>query len=58
MWEQTGVFVQKSLEDESMGWWSEDGAWPSCLDEFVAFVRGRRGTDGEGGDEEGDSMEL
>ncbi|KAI4185611.1 MAG: hypothetical protein L6R41_004014 [Letrouitia leprolyta] len=60
VWEQTGVFVQKSLEDESMGWWSEDGAWPSCLDEFVAFVSERKGVDGDGdgGDEEADSMEL
>ncbi|KAL9058883.1 MAG: hypothetical protein Q9206_001716 [Seirophora lacunosa] len=55
VWEQTGVFVVKSLEDESMGWWSEEGAWPSCLDEFVAFVRSRRG-EGQGG--EGDGMEL
>lgn len=54
------MFVQKSLEDESMGWWSEDGAWPSCLDEFVAFVSERKGVDGDGdgGDEEADSMEL
>ncbi|KAL8879029.1 MAG: hypothetical protein Q9198_003280 [Flavoplaca austrocitrina] len=43
MWEQTAVFVAKSLEDESMGWWSEDGAWPGCLDELVGFVRDKRG---------------
>ncbi len=43
MWEQTGVFVAKSLEDESMGWWSEEGAWPGCLDEFVGFVKEKRG---------------
>ncbi|KAL9000279.1 MAG: hypothetical protein Q9169_000996 [Polycauliona sp. 2 TL-2023] len=54
MWEQTGVFVGKSLEDESMGWWSEDGAWPGCLDEFVGFVREKRG--GGGGKEEGMGM--
>ncbi|KAL8812916.1 MAG: hypothetical protein Q9223_000451 [Gallowayella weberi] len=50
MWEQTGVFVQKSLEDESMGWWSEEGAWPGCLDEFVGFVREKRG--------KGEEMEM
>lgn len=42
MWDQTGVFMFKSLEDEDMGWWSEDGAWPGVLDEFVAFVRDKR----------------
>ncbi|KAI4132228.1 MAG: hypothetical protein LQ347_002647, partial [Umbilicaria vellea] len=34
MWDQTGVFVGRCLADESMGWWSEDGAWPGVLDEF------------------------
>lgn len=42
MWEQTGAFVLKSLEDDSMKWWSEDGAWPSVLDDFVGYVRERR----------------
>ncbi|MCJ1462573.1 Scaffold-type E3 ligase [Pseudocyphellaria aurata] len=45
MWDQTGVFVLKSLEDESMSWWSEDGAWPGVLDDFVAYVREKRGED-------------
>ncbi|MCJ1401197.1 Scaffold-type E3 ligase [Xylographa trunciseda] len=49
MWDQTGVFALKSLEDGSMAWWSEDGAWPGVLDEFVLFVRERRG-DGGGGE--------
>lgn len=43
MWDQTGVFALKSLEDESMSWWSEDGAWPGVLDEFVVYVREKRG---------------
>jgi len=47
MWDQTGSFMAKTLEDEGMGWWSEDGAWPGVLDEFVGFVRERRGV-GEG----------
>ncbi len=42
MWEQTGVFLFKSLEDESMAWWSEDGAWPGVLDDFVQFVKEKR----------------
>lgn len=56
VWEQTEVFVVKSLEDEGMGWWSEEGAWPSCLDEFVGFVRERRGNGT--GREDGEEMEL
>lgn len=43
MWDQTGVFAMKSLEDESMGWWSEDGAWPGVLDEFVFYIKEKRG---------------
>lgn len=42
MWDQTGVFVHKSLEDESMSWWSEEGSWPGVIDEFVAFVKAKR----------------
>ena len=49
MWDQTGIFATKSKEDESMAWWSEDGAWPGVLDEFVGFVREKR--PGRGGDE-------
>ncbi|MCJ1384406.1 Scaffold-type E3 ligase [Xylographa soralifera] len=52
MWDQTGVFALKSLEDGTMAWWSEDGAWPGVLDEFVIFVRERRGDGGEGMDVE------
>lgn len=36
------MFALKSLDDESLGWWSEDGAWPGVLDEFVAFVAEKR----------------
>ena len=42
MWDQAAVFVLKSLEDETMSWWSEDGAWPGVLDEFVRFVEEKR----------------
>ena len=52
MWDQTGEFVMKSLADESMSWWSEDGAWPGVLDEFVAFVEAKRGQGGN------DAMEV
>lgn len=47
LWEQTEVFMRKTLEDESFGWWSADGAWPGTLDEFVGFVLKKRGEEGE-----------
>ncbi|MCJ1478833.1 Scaffold-type E3 ligase [Lambiella insularis] len=55
MWDQTGVFALKSLEDASMSWWSEDGAWPGVLDEFVGYVKERTGI---GKTEEGDGMDI
>jgi len=48
MWDQTLVFARKCLGDETMSWWSEDGAWPGVLDEFVVFVKGKR--EGDGGE--------
>ncbi|KAI4868445.1 DUF298-domain-containing protein [Hypoxylon rubiginosum] len=39
MWNQTFEFAVKSREDESLGFWSEDGAWPGVVDEFVAWYR-------------------
>lgn len=49
MWDQTLTFVDKTLADESMSWWSEDSAWPGVIDEFVEYVqKEKRG--GQGGD--------
>ena len=56
MWDQTGVFIHKSQEDESMAWWSEDGAWPGAIDEFVGFVKEKRKAAAGGGG--GDSMDV
>ncbi|SZF02504.1 unnamed protein product [Blumeria hordei] len=39
MWNQTLEFFQKSMQDESLSFWSEDGAWPGVIDEFVAYVK-------------------
>ncbi|OTB02236.1 hypothetical protein M426DRAFT_322818 [Hypoxylon sp. CI-4A] len=39
MWNQTFEFALKSMEDESLGFWSEDSAWPGVIDEFVAWYR-------------------
>jgi DCN1-like protein 1/2 len=43
MWNQTFEFFQKSMQDETMSFWSEDGAWPSVIDDFVAYVKDKRG---------------
>jgi DCN1-like protein 1/2 len=47
MWNMTLEFALKSLEDETMSWWEEAGAWPGVLDEFVHFVMEKRKKDGE-----------
>ena len=39
MWDQTLSFAQKTLEDESLKWWSEDSAWPGVIDEFVEYAQ-------------------
>jgi len=43
LWEQTEVFMRKTQEDESLGWWTADGAWPGALDDFVLWVKVKRG---------------
>lgn len=39
MWNQLFEFYLKSLEDEKLTFWSEDGAWPGVIDDFVAYVK-------------------
>jgi len=43
MWNQTYEFFLKSVQDETLGFWSEDGAWPGVIDEFVAYAKEKRG---------------
>ncbi|KFY34541.1 hypothetical protein V494_06675 [Pseudogymnoascus sp. VKM F-4513 (FW-928)] len=43
MWNQTLEFSTKSRGDEEMSFWSEEGAWPSVIDDFVVWVREKRG---------------
>jgi len=43
MWNQTFEFFRKTLEDETLSFWSEDGAWPGVIDDFVAYVKEKRG---------------
>lgn len=45
LWNMVGELVIKTQEPggENMDWWSEDGAWPMAVDEFVTFVKEKRG---------------
>lgn len=47
LWNMVGELVMKTRENdgESLGWWTEDGAWPMAIDEFVAFVKETRKSD-------------
>ncbi len=44
MWNMTLEFALKTLEDETLGFWSEDGAWPGVVDEFVAWYGKKKNT--------------
>ncbi|CAG8956616.1 hypothetical protein HYFRA_00011927 [Hymenoscyphus fraxineus] len=50
MWNMTLEFLQKAMGDETLSFWNEDGAWPSVIDDFVAWVKEKRG--------EGERMET
>lgn len=43
LWEQLEVFLRKALEDENLDFWDADAAWPGLIDEFVDFVKEKRG---------------
>lgn len=48
LWNQVAELVSKTREEggETLAWWSEDGAWPTAVDDFVAFVKERRAQEG------------
>lgn len=48
LWNQVAELVKKTQEPggEGLGWWSEDGAWPTAVDDFVAFVKEKRAVGG------------
>ena len=41
MWNQTLEFANKTIDDETLGFWSPDGAWPGVIDDFVAWFRAK-----------------
>jgi DCN1-like protein 1/2 len=42
VWDQTLAFAEKTVEHGGLGFWSEDGAWPGVVDEFVEWVKTER----------------
>ncbi|KAB2581326.1 Defective in cullin neddylation protein 1 [Lasiodiplodia theobromae] len=52
MWDQLFNFAEKSLEDETLSFWSEDGAWPGVIDEFVDWARTEKGRGAKQEDDE------
>ncbi|KAK5655322.1 hypothetical protein OQA88_5889 [Cercophora sp. LCS_1] len=39
MWNQTFIFANKTMADDTLGFWSEDQAWPGVIDDFVLWCR-------------------
>ncbi|KAK6448955.1 hypothetical protein FP744_10005205 [Trichoderma asperellum] len=39
MWNMILEFALKTKKDESLSFWSEDGAWPSVIDDFVEWCK-------------------
>ncbi|KAK3077594.1 hypothetical protein LTS18_009819 [Coniosporium uncinatum] len=51
LWDQTYEFAEKTLGDEEMAWYDEStSAWPAVVDEFIGWVKERRGSGGGGGE--------
>lgn len=48
LWNQVAELVAKTRGPggERLEWWSEDGAWPTAVDDFVAFVKEKRAAGG------------
>lgn len=44
LWNQVYQLVTKTREPngETLEWWTEDGAWPTAVDDFVSFVKEKR----------------
>lgn len=39
LWDQTLLLSEKTKEDGSLSWWSEESAWPGVIDEFVEWAK-------------------
>jgi len=56
MWNQTLEFARRTMEDDSLGFWNEDQAWPGVIDDFVVWCREQGFV--ESGKKEGEGMEV
>jgi DCN1-like protein 1/2 len=54
LWTQLRLFVVKTMEDETLSFWSEEQAWPGLVDEFVLWCREK----GVVGTQNGEAMEV
>ena len=50
LWNQTLLFAYKTLEDETLGFWSEEQAWPGLIDDFVVWCKKNGVVKGDGMD--------
>ncbi|KIW03811.1 uncharacterized protein PV09_05111 [Verruconis gallopava] len=57
VWTQTLRFAEETLKDESLSWWSEEASWPAIIDEFVEWIKERRGN-GSTRQDEDEEMEY
>lgn len=55
MWNMTLEFALKAMADDSLSFWSENGAWPSVIDDFVLWCREKGVGNGESMDVDADS---
>jgi DCN1-like protein 1/2 len=49
LWNMVGELVIKIKEPggENLEWWTEDGAWPMAVDDFIASIKAKTGKEGE-----------
>lgn len=43
MWNMTFEFFLKTMQDESLSFWTENSSWPNAIDEFVVYAKTKRG---------------
>ncbi len=41
MWNMVLEFALKTMTDETLSFWNEDGAWPSVIDDLVEWCTGK-----------------
>lgn len=39
MWNQTLVFADKTMQDDTLSFWSENDSWPGVIDDFVEWCK-------------------